>query len=102
MRDGEIQASRVWKRFRADRQRQLLRDQLDRVGRRITSVVRPGEVFIPFHWGGAGCANRLTNPALDPTSRMPEFKVCAARIDREPEDRLSADYADFADEEVCR
>jgi assimilatory nitrate reductase catalytic subunit len=25
----------------------------------------------------------LTNPALDPTSRMPEFKVCAARIEKE-------------------
>jgi len=36
MRDGEIQASRVWKRFRADRQRQLLRDQLDRVKKRMT------------------------------------------------------------------
>jgi len=36
MRDGEIQASRVWKRFRADRQRQLLRDQLDRVRRRLS------------------------------------------------------------------
>jgi ABC-type polysaccharide/polyol phosphate transport system ATPase subunit len=36
MRDGEIQAARIWKRFRADRQRQLLRDQLDRARRRLT------------------------------------------------------------------
>ena len=38
-------------------------------------------MFVPFHWGGRRAANRLTNPALDPTSRMPEFKVCAVRID---------------------
>ncbi len=30
---------------------------------------------MPFHWPGEGRANPLTNPALDPTSRMPEFKV---------------------------
>ena len=39
-------------------------------------------MFVPFHWGGEGKANALTNPALDPTSRMPEFKVCAARLER--------------------
>ena len=39
--------------------------------------VRAGEVFVPFHWVGA---NRLTNDALDPSSRMPEFKVCAAEV----------------------
>ena len=31
--------------------------------------------------GGTASINRLTNPALDPTSRMPEFKVCAVRIE---------------------
>jgi assimilatory nitrate reductase catalytic subunit len=31
--------------------------------------------------GRRGSINRLTNPALDPTSRMPEFKVCAVRIE---------------------
>ena len=36
MRDGEIQATGIWKRFRADRQRQLLRDQLDRMKRRLS------------------------------------------------------------------
>jgi assimilatory nitrate reductase catalytic subunit len=47
---------------------------------RVTNTIREDTVFVPFHWGGSGSANRLTNPALDPTSRMPEFKVCAARI----------------------
>jgi len=45
----------------------------------VTSDVRPDTLFAPFHWGGDACANLLTNPALDPTSRMPEFKVCAVR-----------------------
>ena len=48
---------------------------------RITSDIRPDTVFVPFHWSGDRSANRLTNDALDPVSRMPEFKVCAARID---------------------
>ena len=49
---------------------------------RLTTSIRPDTLFAPFHWPGAGRANLLTNPALDPTSRMPEFKVCAARIKR--------------------
>jgi assimilatory nitrate reductase catalytic subunit len=37
-------------------------------------------VFTPFHWGGAASANALTDPALDPHSKMPAFKVCAVAI----------------------
>ncbi|MEU0439111.1 MULTISPECIES: molybdopterin oxidoreductase family protein [unclassified Streptomyces] len=48
---------------------------------RITTAIRPDTVFMPFHWPGEGRANSLTNPALDPTSRMPEFKVCAVRVE---------------------
>jgi assimilatory nitrate reductase catalytic subunit len=48
---------------------------------RLTTGIRPDTVFMPFHWGGAGSANALTNPALDPVSRMPEFKVCAVRLE---------------------
>lgn len=48
---------------------------------RITGAIRPDTVFMPFHWPGEGRANTLTNPALDPTSRMPEFKVCAVRVE---------------------
>ena len=48
---------------------------------RVTADVRPDVLFVPFHWSGEQCANRLTNPALDPSSRMPEFKVCAARLE---------------------
>jgi assimilatory nitrate reductase catalytic subunit len=49
---------------------------------RLSNDIRPDTVFMPFHWGGDGGANRLTNPALDPASRMPEFKVCAVRLER--------------------
>jgi assimilatory nitrate reductase catalytic subunit len=48
---------------------------------KLTRDIREDTVFVPFHWGGAASINRLTNPALDPTSRMPEFKVCAVRIE---------------------
>ena len=51
----------------------------------VSTEVRPDTVFAPFHWAGTGAANLLTNPALDPVSRMPEFKVCAARLARADE-----------------
>ncbi|MGC0332151.1 assimilatory nitrate reductase catalytic subunit [Streptomyces sp. SAI-170] len=51
---------------------------------RITTSIRPDTVFMPFHWPGEGRANTLTNPALDPTSRMPEFKACAVRLEAVP------------------
>lgn len=50
---------------------------------KLTYSIRMDTMFIPFHFAGPGRANLLTNPALDPTSRMPEFKVCAARIEKE-------------------
>ena len=49
---------------------------------KVTPSIREDTVFLPFHWAGAQSANLLTNAALDPTSKMPEFKVCAARIDK--------------------
>ncbi|MFJ6540949.1 molybdopterin oxidoreductase family protein [Streptomyces sp. NPDC091385] len=49
---------------------------------RVTSAIRSDTVFMPFHWPGEGRANLLTNPALDPVSRMPEFKVCAVRVEK--------------------
>ncbi|MQA64254.1 MAG: molybdopterin-dependent oxidoreductase [Actinophytocola sp.] len=47
---------------------------------RLVASARMDTIFLPFHFPGAQRANLLTNPALDPTSRMPEFKVCAVRI----------------------
>jgi assimilatory nitrate reductase catalytic subunit len=48
---------------------------------RCVASMRIDLVFLPFHFAGAGSANLLTNPVLDPTSRMPEFKVCAVRLE---------------------
>jgi assimilatory nitrate reductase catalytic subunit len=48
---------------------------------RLVGTIRPDTVFLPFHYSGAGRANLITNPALDPRSKMPEFKVCAVHIE---------------------
>jgi assimilatory nitrate reductase catalytic subunit len=48
---------------------------------RCVASMRIDLVFLPFHFTGLGRANLLTNPVLDPTSRMPEFKVCAVRLE---------------------
>ncbi|NMC73127.1 MAG: formate dehydrogenase subunit alpha [Geobacteraceae bacterium] len=56
---------------------------------KLTDKVEENVLFMPFHFAD-GAANRLTNKALDPVAKIPEFKVCAARI--ESFDRVS-DYA---------
>ena len=46
----------------------------------VTPHIKPGIVFIPFHFAEAA-ANALTHAALDPTAKIPEYKVCAVRIE---------------------
>jgi formate dehydrogenase major subunit len=48
---------------------------------RIDAAVPEGCVFIPFCYAEAA-ANMLTNPALDPFGKIPEFKFCAARVEK--------------------
>ena len=48
----------------------------------LVPSIRMDTLFVPFHFNGTGRANLLTNPALDPVSKMPEFKVCAVRIEK--------------------
>ena len=48
---------------------------------RISEAIRPDTVFAPFHFGGEQRANSVTSDALDPYSRMPQFKVCAVRVE---------------------
>lgn len=48
---------------------------------RYDPSMRTDTVFVPFHFPGSGRANLFTSAALDPRSRMPEFKVCAVRIE---------------------
>ncbi|MCD6299773.1 MAG: hypothetical protein J7L78_01180, partial [Dehalococcoidales bacterium] len=47
----------------------------------VTDRIKLGVVFIPFHYAEA-VANVLTNPALDPIAKIPEFKVCAVKIEK--------------------
>ena len=46
----------------------------------VSPDIRPDTLFAPFHWGGREAANLLTRAALDPVSRMPEFKLAPVRI----------------------
>lgn len=46
----------------------------------VVKSIRPDTVFIPYHWAGPLSANRLTNSAQDPISKIPEYKVCAVRL----------------------
>jgi predicted molibdopterin-dependent oxidoreductase YjgC len=46
----------------------------------VTDRVEPGLIFATFHFPSSA-ANFLTNPALDPLAKIPEFKVCAVRIE---------------------
>ena len=48
----------------------------------VTDAVRPGEIFVPFVRLGESSANFLTNNVYDPQSRIPEYKVCAVRIEK--------------------
>ena len=48
---------------------------------KVSAKAVDGTIFIPFHFAQAA-ANRLTNAVLDPISGIPEYKVCAVRIDK--------------------
>ncbi|WP_037608225.1 molybdopterin oxidoreductase family protein [Streptacidiphilus rugosus] len=48
----------------------------------VTEAIRPDHVFVPYHWPVPTAANALTIDALDPRSKIPEYKVCACRIER--------------------
>ena len=47
---------------------------------RVTKRVSEGTVFIPMHYREAA-ANVITNDALDPVVKIPEFKVCAVKVE---------------------
>lgn len=49
---------------------------------KLSDIAVKGAIFIPFHYAQAA-ANRLTNAALDPTAKIPEYKVCAVRIEKQ-------------------
>ncbi len=51
------------------------------IAARVTERVAPGQTFLAFHFHESP-ANRLTIAALDPIAKIPEFKVCAVRIEK--------------------
>jgi formate dehydrogenase major subunit len=51
-----------------------------RLAARANAGVQRGTVFIPFHYREAA-ANVLTNDALDPFGKIPEFKFCAVKLE---------------------
>ncbi len=52
-----------------------------RIKARVTEKTKPNVVFVPFHFFEA-CANVLTNDALDPLCKIPEYKVCACKVEK--------------------
>ena len=46
---------------------------------RITEIIAPGQVFMPFHFAETN-VNRVTQSAFDPISREPNYKQCAVRV----------------------
>lgn len=57
------------------------RGRVSKVELRITEIVAPGQVFLPFHFAETN-ANQITQSALDPISREPNYKQCAVRVER--------------------
>lgn len=59
------------------------RGRVSGVELRVTEIVGPGQVFLPFHFVETN-ANQLTQSAYDPISREPNFKQCAVRVAKQP------------------
>jgi predicted molibdopterin-dependent oxidoreductase YjgC len=48
---------------------------------KVTEACPKGVISMSFHFAESP-TNQLTNPALDPVAKIPEFKVCAVRVER--------------------
>ena len=57
------------------------RGSIEKIAVRITAIVPPGHLFVPFHFIEA-CANNLTIAAFDPISREPNYKQSAVRVEK--------------------
>jgi assimilatory nitrate reductase catalytic subunit len=57
----------------------------------VVKTIRPDTVFIPYHWPLDRAANVVTNRAIDPVSKIPEYKFSAVRIEKveKPQDALA-------------
>jgi assimilatory nitrate reductase catalytic subunit len=63
----------------------------------VVETIRPDTVFVPYHWPEALAANQLTVRALDPVSKMPEFKVAACRVRAATSEEAANARARFAE-----
>lgn len=74
----------------------------------VLDSIRPDTVFVPYHWPSPTAANILTIDALDPRSKIPEYKVCAARIeaattlDEVPAPPTGPGHEAYADTRIAR
>ena len=57
------------------------RGRVSKVELRITEIVAPGQIFLPFHFAESN-ANQITQSAFDPISREPNYKQCAVRVEK--------------------
>lgn len=57
------------------------RGRVNSVELRITEIIAPGQVFMPFHFADRN-VNQVTQSAFDPISREPNYKQCAVRIEK--------------------
>jgi formate dehydrogenase major subunit len=65
-----------------------------------TERVRKGAVYMTYHWWVGSC-NELTIDNLDPISKTPEYKYCAARVDKIDDQRWAEQYV-IAEYEAIR
>jgi anaerobic selenocysteine-containing dehydrogenase len=61
---------------------------------RITEIIAPGQVFMPFHFAETN-VNEVTQSAFDPISREPNYKQCAVRVEKTPQSVSSATGGKF-------
>lgn len=55
-----------------------------RIAAFVTKRAQAGVLFLPFHFAEAA-ANKLTHNVLDPVAKIPEFKICAVKVEKEIE-----------------
>lgn len=61
---------------------------------RITEMIAPGQVFMPFHFAETN-VNEVTQSAFDPFSREPNYKQCAVRVERTPPSPAKSNGSDW-------
>jgi assimilatory nitrate reductase catalytic subunit len=71
------------------------RGRVSGVELRLTGIVAPGQVFMPFHFVETN-ANQVTQSAYCPISREPNYKQCAVRIEKTPPSRGGSTWKNWS------